>query len=278
MSDPSNRWLARFLAVGACLAIAAVLLVACSSAGPAARRPLRVLQMNLCDSGIARCYTGRSVPAAEAVIRANAPDVVTLDEVCQDDVHALDIAMESEAGRGGTVVAAFKAVENPSREGAFRCRNGQRYGIGILVRIPYHGYSTYGGIYPAQDPNDTEERAWLCVDATNELLACATHLSNTSPAVALAQCHYLMDKAIPATRPQTEPIVVGGDFNLRKGGSPDVRSCVPPGFTRADDGSVQQILASNDTYTTRSDRSISMDGTTDHPGLLVGFSVAARRP
>jgi hypothetical protein len=276
MSDPPFRKFPRFLAVGACLAIAAAMLIACSSAGAAARTPFRVLQMNLCDSGIARCYTGRSVPVAAAVIRANAPDIVTLDEVCQGDVYALDNAMESEVGSGGTVVAAFKAAENPRTEGAFLCRNGQRYGIGLLARIPNRAYSTYSGIYPAQDPNDTEERAWLCVDVG--FLACATHLSNTSRAVALAQCRYLMDKAIPAARPQSRPIVVGGDFNLRNGGSPDVRSCVPPGFIRADDNSVQQILASSDTYTTRSDRSISMDGTTDHPGLLVGFTVAARRP
>ena len=217
--------------------------------------------MNLCDSGIARCYTGRSLPAAAAVIHANVPDLVTLDEVCRDDVYALDNALV-EVDRGDTVVAAFKAAENPGSEDAFRGRNGQQYGIGLLVRIPAlnHGYSTYSGIYAAQDVNDTEERAWLCVDAIKDFLACATHLSNTSSAVALAQCHYLFDTAIPATRSQSQPIVVGGDFNLRNGGSPDVRACVPPGYTRADDGSVQQILASNGMFTVRSNTSVNMDG------------------
>src|SRR5262249_1056319 len=132
------------------------------------------------------------------------------------------------------------------------------------------------GIYPVQDINDTEKRAWLCVDTSNDFLACATHLSNTSPAVALAQCHYLLDKAIPGTRPPFEPTVVGGAFNLRSGGSPDVRACVPPGYIRADDRSVQQILASSNVFTVRSNSLINMGGTTDHAGLLVGLSVAAR--
>ena len=47
---------------------------------------LRVLQLNLCDSGLAGCYTGRAVRAAAEVVRGERPDVVTLNEVCRDDV------------------------------------------------------------------------------------------------------------------------------------------------------------------------------------------------
>src|SRR5262245_25680133 len=50
--------------------------------------PVRVLQLNLCGSGIAACYTGRSTAEAAAVIRAQTPDLVTLNEICQDDVSA----------------------------------------------------------------------------------------------------------------------------------------------------------------------------------------------
>jgi endonuclease/exonuclease/phosphatase family metal-dependent hydrolase len=275
MSRPSYPWAWQLLAVSACLAIAAALLTASSSAGTDTHKSLRMLQMNLCDSGIARCYTGRSVAAAANVIRADAPDVVTLDEVCQDDVYVLDKAMV-EVDRGSTIVPMFKAAENLHTPDAFRCLNGQPYGIGLIVRVPTAnlGYSVYDGIYQAQDVNDTEKRAWLCVDVISHFLVCATHLSNTSATVALAQCHYLLDKAIPAALPQLQPTVVGGDFNLRNGGSPDIRACVPPGYARADDGSVQQILASNNAFIVRSNSSINMDGTTDHPGLLVRLSMA----
>ena len=54
---------------------------------------MSVLQMNLCNSGWAGCYTGRSVREAAAVIRAERPDVVTLNEICRDDLVA--------AGRAG---------------------------------------------------------------------------------------------------------------------------------------------------------------------------------
>ncbi|HKD98184.1 MAG TPA: hypothetical protein VKB69_11335, partial [Micromonosporaceae bacterium] len=59
-----------------------------SPPGPAASRSpadLRALQMNLCDSGIARdCYTaGRAVTEAAAKIATVAPDIVTLNEICR---------------------------------------------------------------------------------------------------------------------------------------------------------------------------------------------------
>jgi hypothetical protein len=66
-------------------------------------------------------------------------------------------------------------------------------------------------------------------------------------------------------------MVLGGDLNLRSGDSPDAQSCLPPGYRRADDGAVQHIVATTD-FTVKSSRLISMDGTTDHPGLLVDLS------
>src|SRR5439155_22731937 len=59
--------------------------------GPAPGRgsPFRVLQMNLCNSGRARCYAavnnGRSVAEAYGVIRSTRPDLVTLNEICRSD-------------------------------------------------------------------------------------------------------------------------------------------------------------------------------------------------
>jgi hypothetical protein len=238
------------------------------------RPSLRVLQLNLCNSGIARCYTGRSVREAAEVIRAERPDIVTLNEVCRDDVSVLDSAM-SDTNRGVVVASAFEAAVDRRTGGAFGCRNGQPYGVGLLARVrpPHHGYRTYGDMYPTQDTSDPEQRVWLCLDAIADFYACTTHLASTSTTVALAQCGYLLDTAIPTVRRQggQDPIVLGGDLNLRSGGSPDAQSCPPPGYRRADDGATQHIVATTD-LTVRSSRTISMHGTTDHPGLLVDLS------
>jgi hypothetical protein len=112
---------------------------------------LRVLQMNLCDSGIAACYTGRSVAEAAAVIRAQRPDIVTLNEVCRDDVSVLEHTL-SDGEHGSVVTRAFQAALDQRTGDPVRCRNGQQYGIGLLagVRAPYRGFTTFGGRYLAR--------------------------------------------------------------------------------------------------------------------------------
>ncbi|MCM0673434.1 endonuclease/exonuclease/phosphatase family protein [Micromonospora phytophila] len=258
------------------LLVSALALTSGSSvAGTAASTPWRVLQMNLCNSGLAGCYTGRSVTRAAEVIRAETPDLVTLNEVCQDDVSPLERTLAEVRG-GGTVVSAFKAAGDRRTGGAFRCRNGHPYGIALLAYVPdpYRGHAVHGGIYPAQDLTDPEERAWLCVSVTSVLHACTTHLAATSPSVALAQCGHLLGAAIPAMRVTAghQPVVLSGDLNLRQGGSPDVRSCLAPGYLRADDGAVQHVVATTD-FTVRSRRSIGMGTATDHPSFLVTLTL-----
>jgi hypothetical protein len=249
----------------------AALLTASTPGGEAAvRTRVAVLQMNLCDSGIAACYTGRSVAAAATLIRVDAPEVVTLNEVCRGDVATLSPALS--AGRPGTVVSAFQAAVDRRTGHAFRCRNGEPYGIGLLARIgpPSRAYVTTAGVYPIQDTGDPEERAWLCVRVMRDFSACTTHLASTNPTVALAQCRYLLGTSLPALRAgdRRPPAVLGGDLNLRPGRPPDVRSCVPKGYARLDDGGTQDILASAG-FAVTSRRTIGMNGATDHPSLLV---------
>ncbi|MCW2506029.1 MAG: hypothetical protein JWO79_4313 [Actinomycetia bacterium] len=269
-----NSGLRRPLAVAALLVTAAALLTGSPAAGSAARPTLRVLQFNLCDSGIAGCYTGRAVAEAAAAIRATAPAVVTLNEICEDDVRVL-----ARAFGGARPIQAFQAAGDRRTGTAFRCRNGQPYGIGLLANLP-GGSATSGGIYPMQDVRDPEERAWLCVHAARRggapgLYACTTHLAATSRAHALAQCRYLLGTAIPAMG-GSAPTVLGGDLNLRSGGSPDVAACVPAGYLREDDGAVQHVLANGD-FTPGPRTAIAMNGTTDHPGLLVTLTMTPGR-
>jgi hypothetical protein len=265
------------VAVVACLVCAAALLAGSRPAGeqPLTQPrpwPLRVLQMNLCNSGEAGCYTGRSVAEAAAVIRAHLPNLVTLNEVCQDDMEPLRDAL-AEVHPGEMVVSAFQAARDRRTGEGYRCvAGGSRYGVGLLARIPapYRGHQTYRGIYPVQEREDPEERAWLCVHATAAFYGCTTHLAYITPAVALGQCEYLLRTAIPAiqARGGYEPTVLGADLNLTYDGSPSLRSCLPAGSLRVDDGGVQQIVATGDLLL-RSRTLIDMDGATDHPSLLV---------
>jgi endonuclease/exonuclease/phosphatase family metal-dependent hydrolase len=242
--------------------------------------PVRILQLNLCDSGIAGCYTGRSLRAASALIRAERPDVVTLNEVCRGDVSVLGRTL-SETRQSASVAVAFEAAVDRRTGRAFRCRNGEPYGIGIVARFgpSPSRIDRDGAIYPRQDTTDPEERVWLCLHATADFYACTTHLASTSASVALAQCRYLLDTAVPAERARggQDPVVIGGDLNLRSGGSPDAHSCLPAGFDQTDDSALQHVVVTAG-VTVRSRRVISMHGTTDHPALLVALTVTVGTP
>jgi hypothetical protein len=276
MAARSHSGLWRWIAVGAGAALCAAVLAGSTTGSAAVSARLRVLQLNLCNSGIATCYTGHSVARAEAVIGGVGPNLVTLNEVCREDVSDLEQVL-AEGARDGDVVSAFQPAGDRRTAAAFRCRNGQSYGIGLLARFPSldHGYSIHAGIYPTQDTSDPEERAWLCLD-TSELVACTTHLANTKATVALAQCRYLFDTAIPALprRGRAEPTVLGADLNLKPHHLPDVRSCLPSGYVRTYDGGTQYIVGSRDLRVS-SGTTIGMSKTTDHPGLLGTLSTTA---
>jgi hypothetical protein len=259
-------------------------LVACATAGsnavgPPLGAPVRVLQLNLCSSGIAGCYTGRSTAEAAAVIRTEKPDLITLNEVCHDDVTTLQRALDDVLS-GGAVVSAFQAARDGRTGDPYRCRNGQQYGIGLVSRWPsVPGSAATGGIYPTQDSDDPEERAWLCLDvaATPAVAVCTTHLAYTKRAVATAQCRYLFGTVIAQMRARdgAAPVVLGGDLNLGSGDSPDLRSCLPAGSSLVDDGGEQHVVATPD-LVVDSSRTIDLRGTTDHPGLLVTLASRPR--
>ncbi|WP_225855413.1 endonuclease/exonuclease/phosphatase family protein [Micromonospora noduli] len=291
MAARPYRFLRRTLAVGCLLAAAA--LPAARPATPSATPPtaptnvipeptvLRMLQMNLCNSGLAGCYTGHAMARAAEVITAEAPDLVTLNEICAGDLSTLRGVFQT-VHPGQTIVAAFQAAgDRPSGDDT-RCRNGQRFGIGLLahVRTPAAPSNVYAGTHPTQDLADPEERAWLCVDVDGALLACTTHLSATGYRVALTQCDHLLDTILPTIARDAgyEPTVLGGDLNLRAGHDPDVRSCTPRGHQRVDDGRLQHITATTD-ITLCCRALVPMRGATDHPGLLATLTIGpSRRP
>lgn len=243
--------------------------------------PFVTLQLNLCNSGLASCYTrynnGRSVPEAYGVIVARRPDVVTLNEVCLSDVSTgLYPAMVRNFPNDRTFWEFMPAGDRANGGQPYRCRNGDQYGIGVLGRIPAGaggGTRVFKGLYPQQDTTSNELRAWLCVGAVGSYGACTTHLVSSSGSIALQQCRRLMDVEVPAMRAAVGaalPVVVSGDLNLRYGGSPNVQSCVPAGWYRKGDGDVQHFLATN-SLTFGFGQNVNLQYT-DHDGWLVSVS------
>jgi hypothetical protein len=257
------------------------------SAAAGAAGGLTVLQLNLCDSGEASCYSGgRSVPEAARVITAARPDAVTLDEICRHDLTTLSAALR-QAFPGDTVTGQFQAVHERD-DSISTCVNGDQYGIGILVHLPSSGgTSVRGDEYPGQGGNrGGERRVWECLYVTGSHYVCATHLSAFDHQRALGQCRYLMDTAIPDTLTRLggyHPTVVGGDLNLPDSGTgtgtgtgiPSVADCLPAGWRNAGDGGVQHVLATADHEITATHR-LPMTYT-DHPALLVTLRPVAAR-
>ena len=239
--------------------------------------PLRVLQLNLCNSGIAGCYTGRSVAEGAALLRAEAPDLATLNEICENDVAVLERAL-ADAVPGGAVTAAFQPHRNGRTGEDYRCRNGRRFGLGLLSRWPAGaGSATEAGVYPVQDEEDPEQRAWLCrrfTTATGQepdagVVLCTTHLAYTKREVARAQCQHLFGAVVPGLRSREGafPTVVSGDLNLGPGDNPDLRACLPAGSALVDDGGQQRVVGTPELVVTDT-RRIALRQT-DHVGLLV---------
>lgn len=241
-------------------------------------RTVRLLQMNLCNSGRAACYDrGRAITVAAALLRHDRPDMVTLNEVCRDDVDVLKRAISSTF-HGAPVASAFRAAEDRVTKAPVRCENGQEFGDGVLlVRAPASRHvHIFSGVYPMQDPSDVEERVWVCIDLATQFSGCTTHTASTDTAIALAQCRYLLSSAVQTPRRRGgKPIILAGDLNLRAGGSPNPQSCLPRGYQRTDDGALQDVMASPG-ITIRSHAAIDMQGATDHPGLLVDLVLSSR--
>lgn len=218
---------------------------------------LRVLQLNLCHSGVAGCYKGDAVLAkAVEVIDSVAPTLVTVNESCRADLPWL---AEQTGALDHRFTPALRADDTP-----VKCKNGDDYGNGLLAWSAPTWDAAKHGVYAAQS-SMTERRVWLCMGYTG-FVGCTTHLS-TAGATALEQCHAFVDGPL-TTHAADGPAIMGGDWNLKYKGDPDAQDCVSRPFYRKGDGSVQHIIATDDLAFLET-IVIDMDGTTDHPGLAV---------
>ncbi|MEU8385076.1 hypothetical protein, partial [Streptosporangium sp. NPDC048865] len=230
-----------------------------ASAAPsasAAAQSYRVLQLNLCHSGVnTSCFNGAAViQEARDIIGARQPQAVTLNEICRDDLAQLAPSM----GNGHRVFApALRPDGTP-----VRCVNGDEYGNGLLFRAT--GAANFSGVYATQD-GGSERRVYVCAEFP-DLTGCTTHLSTTGN-VAMAQCKaaiaMLRDRGAAG-----RPTFLAGDFNMRYAPlfGQNVQNCNSAPFFRKGDGSVQHVFAASMGFE-RTDV-ISMRYT-DHPALLV---------
>lgn len=186
-----------------------------------------VVQMNLCDSGMAHsCYTfGRSVDEAVQRIRAYPPELVTVQEICRKDLYGKLAQVMADLYGADGITVEFQPARNRYTGQAYRCVNGDQYGIGLVARGTLTGRRD--GWYTAQDGSD-EDRAWVCATTARRLTVCTTHLTIVG-SVAARECAELM-----ATLAGDAEVIVAGDLNLRK-------ACGP--YDDHGDGALQHILA-----------------------------------
>lgn len=237
------------------------------------------LQLNLCNSGFAKCYAaGDSIPEGGELIYATGPNVVTINEICSVDVSTLQSYL-GEAWPTDYTYSVFMPAIDRRTNAAYKCKNGYQYGSVVIGRVgasSWKGIDVYGGLYTTQDSGN-EERIFACASATGDHFACTTHLTSSSEPLALTQCKALMFDAIPYLKGvsgSTTRTVVGGDLNLEY--DPDdaenVQKCVPNGWTRKGDGDVQHTTYMNDLKFADSKKyGLSY---TDHDGWLVKLTNA----
>ena len=237
------------------------------------------LQLNLCNSGFAKCYAdGASISEGSELIYATAPNVVTVNEICSNDITELQNSV-AEAWPNDYTYSVFMSAGDKSRNARYRCTNGNLYGSVVIGRVAgsaWKGVKGYGGQYSTQDAGN-EQRIFACAAATGDHFACTTHLSAKEPSIALTQCKALMFEVVPYLKGLSSvsgKTVVGGDLNLKydKGGALNVQQCVPNGYTRKGDGDVQHVTFTNDL------KSLGVKkygmSYTDHDGFLVRLMLA----
>ncbi|TMR10422.1 endonuclease/exonuclease/phosphatase family protein [Nonomuraea turkmeniaca] len=223
----------------------------------AAAREYRVLQLNLCHSGVnTSCYNGAAtIQEANSVITAKQPHVVSLNEICRNDLPQLAPAM-------GNGFSTFAAARRPDGT-PVRCTNGDEYGNGLVFRSTATG-TVFSSQYATQD-SGSEKRVYVCAEFPG-LIGCSTHLSTTG-SVAMTQCKaaiaMLRDRAVAG-----KPTFLAGDFNLKYAPliGPNVQDCNVAPFFRKGDGSVQHVFAANSGFVRTEVVGMRY---TDHPALHV---------
>jgi endonuclease/exonuclease/phosphatase (EEP) superfamily protein YafD len=210
---------------------------------PAGGSAYTLMQMNLCLSGLADCYTNKvAYPAAldEAVslIRQTQPDAVTVSEGCSGDIARI-ARQTGYHPRFSTVIYGGKPFRciDPGGRGVF--------GDAVLTRAAI----TRADNHAFRAQTDIERRRWLCVKTRDGVEVCTAHLSTRSPEEVVGndgQCTALA--TILGHRPPARAVIFGGDVNRRG-------SCAPDGFWTRTDARAGQSPGLQQVYGSRALRS-----------------------
>lgn len=222
-------------------------------AATASAAPYSLLQVNLCGSGLAACFgmgSANKAGKAAELIRARRPSVVTLNEMCLNDLATIRNATGGYRG-------AF------SQSGSQRCRNGQPYGNGVVF-APGVRIAAIRRIAYAAQQGGAEQRTLMCVDAGG-VRVCVTHLDSRGKQGEQAQ---QMENVLAGYARAGVRTLLGGDWNLKFGGSPNAQDFVPGGMFRKGDGDVQHVMATQRHFGFVSTRTMRLNWT-DHPGFQV---------
>lgn len=251
----AGRW-RRSVVAAMAFGVTAGLMSASDATGPAPSG-YSVLQINICNSGFACDLPDTEVRAAE-LIAARRPSAVTVNEMCRSDLAVI------EKRSGYADLGTF------TQSGSRRCRNGSPFGNTLLFppRTDVTGYEVT--TYTAQN-GDSERRTLACARAEG-VTTCVTHLldgQEERPRRIRADQARQMREVL-GRHAARGPTVLGGDWNLVVGGTPDARDFVPAGMVRTGDGDVQHVLATSAHF--RFERANVMEfDWTDHPGLHVHY-------
>ena len=270
MRPPLRQLGAGLLAVVVFAVIGAtVFAVSSSFSSSSSGATFSLLQMNLCLSGHAGCYSPSAHPSAldeaASVIADRDPDAVTVNEACRRDVAALARRTGYELSFTGVDYggAPLPCID-PGSRGLF--------GIAVLTRDDVRT-SQEGTLPVGADP---EERRWLCTTTDGAVTVCTSHLSTrSSPGERVdndVQCRQLSQ--VLARRATLGTTFFGGDLNRQD-------SCAPTTMWVSRDSSASQSAGLQHVYGSRSvdDPSASIvEATyTDHDFLLVAATMAPER-
>ncbi len=239
-----------------------------AAASPRPGSAYTLMQMNLCLSGVAGCYTKVEYPAvveeAVARIREAHPDAVTFNEACGRDVALI-------ARRTGYHMRFSRVIYDGKPLPCIKPGGRGLFGDAVLTKASIQSSDSHA--FEAQA--GPEQRQWVCVTTRVGVDVCTAHLASPEAVEVSAnepQCAEL--RVLLARRAAVRTVIFGGDVNRRP-------SCAPQGFWTRTDRFAHQDPGSQQVYGTGALRSPSarvVPAThTDHDVLLVRAHLTAKR-
>ena len=171
--------------------------------------------------------------------------MVTLNEVCRDDVRVLKQAMSATFPALGSASAFRSAKDRPTgirfavRTGSSSATASWSWSLPAVWAFAATAASTR-----SKTPR-TRRNASGCASMGHPVLGLTTHTASANTTIALSQCRYLLNSVVPriSRRDGGDPILLA-DISLAARGSPSAQSCLPSRYQRADDNALQDVVVS----------------------------------